>query len=465
MRLTGNGGTGAVQGTATAPQAGSRLYVYLIVCVTACAGLLFGFDIAVVNGALVFLREQFHLTDLQTEVAAASLLVGCAVGASLAGITSDRYGRKRVLTAAAVLFAISAIGAALPNSLNQFIAARLLAGVATGIASMVAPMYIAENSPPTMRGSLVTLNQLAIVSGILLAYLVNWAFAVSGPNGWRWMFATAAAPAGALAIAMLFVPESPRWLIKENREEEALRVLQRISGPAHAAVEAGEIRLALREEAGSLLELLKPGLRMPLIIAVTLAVLQQITGVNTVLYYGAILFREQVGERNAASAIGMNVGVGLVNAVGTLIAIAAIDRLGRKPLLLTSCAGMAVSLTWMSIAFRITPPPVIWILIAIFCYVFSFAIGMGPAVWVLMSELFPTRVRGRAMAVATVSLWLGCLLLTSTFLTLVDAIGATGTFLLYAAISVFSFVFIWRVTPETKGRTLEEIEHFWSRPV
>jgi sugar porter (SP) family MFS transporter len=464
MRLTTNGLHNR-QETAAAAGGGSRLYVYLIVCVAACAGLLFGFDIAVINGAIVFLRDQFRLTDFQTEVAAASLLVGCALGASVAGMMSDRYGRKRILFAAAVLFAVSSVAAGLPHTLEQFIAARLLAGVATGIASMVAPMYIAENSPPSLRGRLVTLNQLAIVSGILLAYLVNWAFAVTGPNGWRWMFATAAVPAAALAIALLFVPESPRWLIKDNREAEALRILTRISGPVHAAREADEIRLALQEEAGSMLELLRPGLRLPLIIAVTLAVLQQITGVNTVLYYGAILFREQVGERSAAGAIGMNVGVGLVNAIATLIAIAVIDRVGRKPLLLVSCAGMAISLTWMGIAFHLTPPPVIWVLVAIFCYVFSFAIGMGPGVWVLMSELFPTRVRGRAMAVATVSLWLGCLLLTSTFLTLVSAIGAAGTFLLYAAISVFSFLFIWRVPPETKGRTLEEIDRLWKQPV
>jgi sugar porter (SP) family MFS transporter len=442
---------------------GSTGYVYLIVSVAACAGLLFGFDIAVINGAIVFLRSQFHLSDLQTEIAAGSLLVGCAIGAAFAGFLSDRYGRRRILIGAAALFAISSVAAGLPHSLNQFIVARILAGIATGIASMVAPMYISENSPPELRGRLITFNQLAIVSGILLAYLVNWVCAATGPNGWRWMFATAAVPAIALCVALFFVPESPRWLIKENREAEAFRILVRIAGKVRALAEAAEIRRALQEEAGSLLELLKPGLRLPLIIAVTLAILQQISGVNTVLYYGALIFRERMGEQSATGAIAINVAIGVVNAISTLVAIAVIDKIGRKPLLLVSCAGMAVSLTCMGFAFRIAPPPAGVIITAILCYVFSFGVGMGPGVWVLMSELFPTRVRGRAMAVATVSLWLACLLLTSTFLTLVGAIGAAGAFWLYAGISIFSFLFIWRVPPETKGRTLEDIERFWKR--
>jgi sugar porter (SP) family MFS transporter len=439
----------------------SKVYVYLIVSVAACAGLLFGFDIAVINGAIVFLRSQFRLSDLQTEVAAGSLLLGCAVGAGFAGILSDRYGRRRILIGAAALFAISWIAAAAPDSLNEFIAARVLAGIATGIASMLAPMYIAENSPPELRGRFVTFNQLAIVSGILLAYLANWAFAATGPNGWRWMFAAAAAPATAFCAALLFVPESPRWLIKEHREEEAIRILVRITGQKRAHAEAEEIRRTLKEEVGSLRELMRPGLRRPLIIAVTLAILQQISGVNTVLYYGALIFREQT-EQSATGAIALNVAVGVVNAISTLVAIAVIDKIGRKPLLL-SCAGMAASLTWMGFAFHIAPPPTMLILVAILCYVFSFGAGMGPGVWVLMSELFPTRVRGRAKAVATVSLWLACLLLTSTFLSLVGAIGTAGAFWLYAGICVFSFFFVWRVPPETKGRTLEEIEQFWTR--
>jgi sugar porter (SP) family MFS transporter len=452
----------SVQPEASAPPA-SAAYAYLIAVVAALSGLLFGFDIAVINGAIVFLREQFSLSDFQTEVAAGALLLGCAGGAAVAGTLSDRFGRKKILILSAILFAVSSIAAGLPRGMNEFIAARLLGGVAVGVASMLAPLYIAENSPPRIRGRLVAFNQMAIVSGILLAYLVNWLLSGIGPNAWRWMFAVAAIPAILFWIAMLFVPESPRWLIKQGRHEESMSVLTRLVGPAEAKAEFEDIRQTVAEEENSLLALLQPGLRRPLVIAVALAVLQQITGVNTVLYYGALIFREQVGEQSRTAAIGVNVIVGVTNFLATIIAIWIIDKVGRKPLLLTSAGGMAVSLVLLGLTFQQTPPPATLILVVILCYVLCFAIGMGPGVWVLMSELFPTRIRGRAMAIATVSLWLACLLLTSTFLSLVSAIGASGTFWLYAGISFFTFLFIWRVTPETKGKTLEEIERMWKR--
>jgi sugar porter (SP) family MFS transporter len=279
------------------------------------------------------------------------------------------------------------------------------------------------------------------------------------------MFAVAAIPAALFWISMLFVPESPRWLIKQNRFEDAQAVLDRLVGPEEGRKEFEEIRRTVAEEENSLRVLLHPGFRLPLIIAVSLAVLQQITGVNTVFFYGALIFRELVGEQSRAAAIGVNVIVGATNAVATIIAIWIIDKVGRKPLLMVSSGGMAVSLVVLGLAFRIEPVPAGLVLPVILSFAFCFAVGMGPGVWVLMSELFPTRIRGRAMAIATVSLWLACLLLTSTFLSLVAAIGVTGTFSLYASISVFTFLFIWLVTPETKGKTLEEIEHMWKQRV
>ncbi|MEN6535829.1 MAG: sugar porter family MFS transporter, partial [Bryobacteraceae bacterium] len=357
----------------------------------------------------------------------------------------------------------SSIAAGLPRGMDEFIAARLLGGVAVGVASMLAPLYIAENSPPRIRGRLVAFNQMAIVSGILLAYLVNWLLAGIGANAWRWMFAVAAIPALLFWVAMMFVPESPRWLIKQGRHEESMVILSRLLGPVEAKAEFEDIRQTVSEEENSLRVLLQPGFRWPLIIAVTLAILQQITGVNTVLYYGALIFKEQVGEQSRTAAIGVNVIVGVVNVFATIIALWIIDKVGRKPLLLVSSGGMGVALVFLGLAFRQTPPPAAVVQAVMLCYVFCFAIGLGPAVWVLMSELFPTRIRGRAMAIATVCLWLACLLLTSTFLSLVSAISPTGTFWLYAGICFFTFLFIWMWTPETKGKTLEQIERMWKR--
>jgi sugar porter (SP) family MFS transporter len=333
-------------------------YAYRIATVAAAAGLLFGFDIAVINGALVFLRAQFALSELQTEIAAGALLLGCALGASAAGPLSDWLGRRRILIVAAVLFALSSLGAALPQNLAEFVMARLAAGVATGIASMLAPLYIAESAPPAIRGRLVTFNQMAIVTGILIAYMVNWALAGLGPQCWRWMFAFAAVPAVVFWAGLMFVPESPRWLVKQGRDFEALEILDRLNNPRQAARELREIQDAVREEQDSLAQLLEPGCRVPLVIAVSLAVLQQITGVNTVLYYGSLIFRDQVGQQGT-SALGLNVIIGGINFLATILAIAIIDKAGRKPLLLASAAGMAVSLVVLGAAFRVHPVPAV----------------------------------------------------------------------------------------------------------
>jgi MFS transporter, SP family, arabinose:H+ symporter len=439
----------------------SDTYVYLVSIVAAVSGLLFGFDIAVINGAIIFLKQQFGLTEFQTEFAASSLLIGCVGGASIAGVLSDRFGRRRILIFSAVLFAVSAIGAALPRNLTEFTMARFAGGIAIGVASVLAPMYIAEVAPPRIRGRLVSLNQMAIVSGILLAYAINWVLSYAGPSSWRWMFATAAVPSVFFFVALFFVPESPRWLIKQGRVSEALAILTRLAGAEQANIEMKQIRETIEEESGSLKQLLQPGLRRALMIAVVLAVLQQITGINTVLFYGSIIFKEKVGNHSASSAIAANVIVGAVNFLATIVALWIIDKVGRKPLLMLSAGGMAISHLLLGIAFLIQPPPGAFILGVILFCVASFATGLGPGVWVVMSELFPTRIRGRAMSIATISLWVACVALTSTFLTLVTAIGATGAFWLYGVMCVINLVFVWKVTPETKGKTLEEIEHFW----
>lgn len=442
---------------------GSAAFAYLCALVAAISGLLFGFDIAVINGAIIFLREQFHLTEIQTEAAASSLLVGCVLGASVAGWLSDRWGRRRILVAAAMLFAGSSLAAALPRNLPEFAAARFAGGIAIGVASMLAPLYIAEVSPARIRGRLVALNQMAIVTGILLAYLVNWALSFLGPQSWRWMFAVAALPSLAFFAALFFVPESPRWLTEMGREDEALEVLTRVSGGRQAQAELAAIRAAIHEERGTLRELFEPGFRRALAIAVALAVLQQITGINTVLFYGSLIFREKVGGHSESAAIGANVIIGLVNFLATLVAIWVIDKLGRRPLLMLSSAGMALCQFALGAAFRIQPPPAWLVLACMLVCVASFAVGMGPGVWVLLAEIFPTRIRGRAMSIATISLWTACVALTMTFLTLAQAITVTGAFWLYGAMCVTTFLIVRFAVPETKGRTLEEIERMWKR--
>jgi len=436
---------------------GSVRYLYTPVAVAAIGGLLFGFDTAVINGALVFLRHQFALTDSQTEIAASSLLLGCVFGASLAGFTSDRFGRKKVLLAAAALFTVSSIATALPRNIIEFVLARLAGGVAIGLASTLSPLYIAEISPPRIRGLLVSVNQLAIVSGILLSYSVNYALTGAGPANWRWMFASAAVPSGLFLLALLFVPESPRWLVQKGRESEAEQFLSLIKGRDAARVEITAIRSAAAEESG---EILDPAFRKPLMVAILIALFSQFTGINTIIYYGSLVFLEHVPKQTASTALWANVMIGGINFVATFIGMYLIDRVGRKPLMVSAFSGMAVSLIGVAAAIRIQAPAIA-VLLGVLFYVACFAIGIGTGTWVLMSEICPTRIRGRAMAIATVFLWCGTLLVTLTFLSLVRLLTAPGAFLFYAVICIAASLFVTRAVPETKGRSLEEIEHWW----
>jgi sugar porter (SP) family MFS transporter len=445
----------------TKQKSASRLYAYLISGVAAISGLLFGYDIAVINGAIVYLRDQFHLSAVMTELAASSLLAGCVFGAAIAGWLSDRYGRRRVLSLAAVLFGLSSIAAALPRNIQEFEAARFVGGIAIGVASMLAPLYIAEVSPASIRGRLVSLNQMAIVSGILLAYFTNWVLSFLGPSSWRWMFATAAVPSSLLFLGLFFVPESPRWLVEFGRDNDALRTLERVGGGAPAAVELAEIRAAIAAESGSWRDLLLPQMRRPLLLGVGLAILQQITGINTVLFYGSLIFEKQLGMHSASSAIGANVAIGIVNFLATIAALILMDKAGRKPLLLLSTSIMAVCQVILGITFWMKNVPVAVVLIAMLACVASYAVGLGPATWVLMAEIFPTRIRGRAMSIANGFLWIASFTLTVTFLSLAKAVTVSGAFWSYAGMCVLTFVLVWRVAPETKGKSLEEIERLW----
>lgn len=438
-------------------QRGLARYLYLPAVVAAIGGLLFGFDTAVINGAIVFIKQQFGLSDTQTEIAASSLLLGCVVGASFSAFTSDRFGRKRVLLTAAALFTISSIGAALPRDVIQFSIARLLGGIAIGIASTLSPLYIAEISPARKRGLLVSLNQLAIVTGILLSYSINYLLTNTGPANWRWMFATASVPSVCFLLTLLFIPESPRWLMQHGREQEAENFLAQIVGSEAAAGEVSAIRSAISEESGDLLD---PLWRTALVVAIVIALFSQFTGINTIIYYGSLVFLEHVPHQTASTALWANVIIGAINFVATILGMLLIDRSGRKLLLMFAYAGMGLSLLAVSAAIRLQAAALV-VLIFVLTYVACFAVGVGTGTWVLMSEICPTRIRGRAMSVATVCLWCGTLVVTLTFLSLVHTFTASGVFLLYAVVCAAAFFFVWRKVPETKERSLEEIEKWW----
>ncbi len=434
-------------------------YVLSVTLVAAIGGLIFGFDTAIVAGATRYMKEQFSLDSLQEGWAVGVVLIGCMFGAGLAGPISDRIGRRRFMLISAVLFLVSAVGCALPRTITEFVVFRFVGGLGIGSAAVLSPLYIAEIAPARARGALVSVNQLAIVTGILLAYFVNWAFAGAGPANWRWMYAMGAVPSVVFFLLLLGVPESPRWLVKNGREDEARKVLTRADTAEAAAAGIRDIKEALALEDGSFRELFRPAFRRPLLVAVVLAVFQQITGINAILYYAPRIFEGAGFER--MSAIGQSAIVGLVNMLFTVVAIVLADRVGRRPLLLVATAGMGISLVLLGAAFRFPLLPASALLFIILLYIAFFASAMGPLVWVVMAEIFPTKVRGAAMGLATLVLWLADFAVTLTFPVISDRFHPSSAFWLYAAMCAVDLVFMWFFLPETKGRSLEEIERGW----
>jgi len=450
----------------------SSLYVARVCIVAALGGLLFGYDTGVIAGAIGFLETHFNLDpSFQKGWVAASALIGCTIGVSIAGLMSDWLGRKRTLIVAAILFFISAVGTALPKNVTMFVIFRIIGGVGVGAASITSPMYIAEISPARIRGRMVSVNQFAIVTGFLVVYLVNYFIALQGTEawnvgyGWRWMFGSEALPALLLLVLLFLVPESPRWLTKYGRHEKALAVLSRVGDPAHAQREFESIKDAIAHESSSLGQLLRPGMRIVLVIGIVLAVLQQVTGINVFLYFGAEIFKKMGSGTHAALL--KEVIVGAVNMTFTVIAIWTVDRLGRKPLMLIGSAGMGICLAAMGFAGYLQHTTGMWLLVFILGYIACFALSVGPVTWVILSEIFPTRIRGRAMGVATVFLWLANYIVTQTFTVmdenpwLIEKFHRGFPFWIYGVFCVCLLVFVWRFVPETKGRTLEEIEKYW----
>ncbi|MCL5279575.1 MAG: sugar porter family MFS transporter [Planctomycetes bacterium] len=449
-------------------------FIWLVCIAAAMGGLLFGYDWVVIGGAKPFFERYFGLTSAALKGWANSCaLIGCLVGAMVAGALSDKFGRKRLLIFSAALFVVTSLGNALAPSFAVFVTWRMLGGVAIGLASNLSPMYIAELSPAEARGRLVAINQLTIVIGILAAQFINWALVRDlpagatdefirtswyGQAGWRWMFALTAVPSLLFFVSMFFVPESPRWLIKNGSSERARSVLARIGGGTYADAQVRNVQATLaREEIQHVrfADLLDPRMRRVLVLGVVLAVFQQWCGINVIFNYAEEIFR--AAGYDISDVLKNIAWTGSVNLAFTFVALGVVDRGGRRPLMLLGSAGLALIYIVMGLCYHGQVkglPMLLLVLAAIGCY----GMSLAPVTWVVISEIFPNRIRGAAMSVGVTSLWSACFILTYTFPFLKDNLGPAGTFWLYAAICVAGFVFILLKLPETKGKSLEEIE-------
>jgi SP family galactose:H+ symporter-like MFS transporter len=449
-----SGGSGATQ-----------RHVNIVATIAAVAGILFGYGTGVIAGALLFIRADFGLSPLAQGIVVSAMLLGATAGSGIAGTISDRLGRRTAIVVAGTTFAIGALVSALAPSAAVLVAGRVIGGIGVGLASSAAPVYISEMAPARVRGALLTLFQLAVTTGLLLAFLVDFALAAS--EAWRWMLGLSAIPAVLLAAGMIFVPPSPRWLMTQGREEEARAVLAELRHEeldGDLELELAEIRSAADAPQASWRELLRPVVRAALVVGVGLALLQQLTGINAVLYYAPTIF-QNAGFTSSTSAILASAGLGVVNVLMTVVAIAVIDRFGRRVLLLAGSVGMVAGLFALGLVFAIgTSSSDLTSGLAVAStavYLAAFAISLGPIVWVLNAEIYPLSVRGRASGVASLAHWAANFVVVLTFLPLLDLIGDAAMYWVYAGIALAGILFIWTLVPETRGRSLENIEAVW----
>lgn len=433
-------------------------YLLTISLVTALGGLLFGFDISVISGAIPFIQDVFGLSEAMKGWVVSSALIGCMFGAAFSGKLGDFYGRKKVLMVIALLFGISAVGSGLANSITSFVIYRIIGGFAVGGASVLAPIYIAEVSPAQVRGKMVSLNQLTIVLGISMAYFSNYFLLAVGENAWRWMFIAEAVPSLFFFVALFIVPESPRWLVARKSMGKASYILDKIGGEEFSRFELTEIKESLSGDSkrGSLKDVFKKKYSLILFLGIFLAVFQQWSGINVIFFYAPDIFAK--ANLGVDAALFQTTLVGIMNIVFTLLAMRVIDKIGRKKLMLIGAAGMVICYLvigylfhsgrtddWMLLTFIIITPG-------------FFAFGLGPTVWVVLSEIFPNKIRGAAMSVATLALWIGCYTLTLTFPIFVEAMSAAVTFWIYSIVCIVGFLVILKMLPETKGVSLEKLE-------
>jgi len=452
-------------------------YIWVISLVAAMGGLLFGYDWVVVGGAKAFYEPYFGLVSPAMQGwGVSSALVGCLAGAILSGFLSDRLGRKRLLISAGLMFTVSALGTGLAQDFMWFNVFRILGGVGIGLASNLSPMYIAEVSPAKFRGRFVSVNQLTIVIGVLLSQVVNWLISLhdtgladnattemilaswNGQYGWRWMFAAEAVPAGLFFVLMFFVPESPRWLIKNGQSGEAERIFGRIGGQDYAKAEVADIGNTISSKkigAVNFKDLLERKMFRLLVIGVILAVYQQWCGINVIFYYASDIFKAAGYD---VKGVMLNIVImGAVNLVFTFVAIGTVDRFGRKILVLVGSAGLAVSYALVGWSFYAGVEGG-WVVFLTVLAIAFYSFSLAPVMWVLLSEIFPNRIRGAAMSISVSALWIGCFTLSYFFPILNSAFGSAKTFWLYGLICVAGFLFILFVLPETKGKSLEQIE-------
>lgn len=441
---------------------GKPFLIYLIACLAGLGGFLFGYDTGAISGALLFIKKDFVLSTFKQELTVAILLLGATCSAVFAGAIADIFGRKRTILLAAAIFFVAALLMALAPNFATLVVGRLFVGVAIGIASLSVPMYVSELSPPNIRGVCVALNQLMVTIGILSAYGVNYWFSHS--QDWRLMLGISAIPAFILFIAMLFLPETPRWLLSKGRKDQAMGIFERIGSSQKEIDKAlSKIQLRAHVKFNDYKKLFEPSVRPAVFAGVFLAILQQITGINTIIYYAPTIL-STAGQQSDTAAILSTVGIGTVNVIMTVVALFLIDKWGRRPLLLIGTTIMVVALAVLGIGSGF-PELGEWLSTlydeSLFLYIAGFAIGLGPIAWLFISEAYPQDVRGVAMSCATLANWGSNFLVSMTFLSILHEFGPSVTFLLYAAVGVITVIFVWRFIPETKGKTLEEINSFW----
>ena len=457
----------------------SNSFIAAVCSIGSLGGLLFGFDTAVISGTFSFIEQYFLLNEIEIGWFASSALIGAIIGALVSGSLSDRFGRKPILIIAAFLFFISALGCTIPDSFIFLIVARIIGGIGVGMASVLAPLYISEFSPPKIRGKLIALYQLSIVIGILLAYLSNWLllkfsqestslfnetdklYKIFVSEVWRGMFGLEMIPSGLFILLLFLIPESPRWLIKNNNPEKGFNILTKISGKKIAEKEFIEIKNSISKFKGRIADLLRPGLRLALLVGIGLSVFGQFTGVNIIIYYGPTIL-ENAGYK-IDGALQFQVAIGLINLIFTILALWKIDRWGRRPLLVYGMFSVFISLIIIAFQFTFDSSQGILIIVMLCIYMASLALSINAVIWVLIGEIFPNRIRGSAMSIVTFTNWGANFLTAFTFPWYIDKIGMGGGFFTFAGMCLLATIFFNKYVPETKGKTLEEIENFWTK--